>query len=138
MDSDKRKANALFDGEAFEVGSVAEALVGGEEREVLGLLAAEDEGGGELEGVGGTERMDAEETDGAGADFGSRGDFGPLLGHFMQAFPCRMFDVRWQLTIALAADQRGLDFREGTKPHHGPRIHVVLLSSQVGRCLGDE
>ena len=138
MGSDKRKANGLFDGKSFEVGGVAEALVGSEEREVLGLLAAEDEGGGELEGVGGTERMDAEETDGAGADFGSRGDFGPLLGHFMQALPCRMFDVRWQLTTALATDQRGLDFREGTKPHHGPRIRVVLLSSQVGRCLGDE
>ena len=138
MDSDQRKANGLFDREAFEVGRVAEALVRGEECEVLGLLAAEDEGGRELQGIGGTKGMDPEETDGAGADFGSRGDFGPLLGHFMQALPCRMFDVRWQLTIALAADQRGLDFREGTKPHHGPRIRGVVLSSQVGRCLGDD
>ena len=83
MDSDQRKANGLFDREAFEVGRVAEALVGGEEREVLGLLAAEDEGGGELEGVGGTERMDAEETDGAGADFVGRGDFGPVGGQLV-------------------------------------------------------
>ena len=83
MGSDQRKANGLFDGEAFEVGCVAEALVGGEERQVLGLLAAEDEGGGELEGVGGTERMDAEETDGAGADFGSRVDFGPVGGQLV-------------------------------------------------------
>ena len=57
-------------------------MVGGEEWEVLRLLAAEDEGGGELEGVGGAERMDAEETDGAGADFDGRGDFGPLRNNF--------------------------------------------------------
>ena len=83
MGSDKRKANGLFDGKSFEVGGVAEALVGSEEREVLGLLAAEDEGGGELEGVGGTERVDPEETDGAGADFVGRGNFGPVGGQLV-------------------------------------------------------
>lgn len=105
---------------------------------MLGLFSAEDEGGGELESVGGTERVDAEEAHGAGADFGGWNDLGPLIGDFMQALPCRMFDVCWQLTGALATDQRGLDFREGSKPHHGPRIRVVLFSSQVGGCFGDE
>ncbi len=36
------------------------------------LFAAEDDGGGELEGVGVAELMDAEETDGAGSDFVGR------------------------------------------------------------------
>ncbi len=83
MDSDQRKANGLFDREAFEVGRVAEALVRGEECEVLGLLAAEDEGGRELQAIGGTKGVDPEETDGAGADFVGRGDFGPVGGQLV-------------------------------------------------------
>ena len=51
---------------------------------MLGLLAAEDEGGGQLECIGGTERMDTEKTYGAGADFVGRSDFGPMSGQFVE------------------------------------------------------
>jgi hypothetical protein len=42
-----------------------------------------------------------------------------------------MFDVRGQLSIALTTNQRGFDFHERSKPHHGPRVCVVLRPSQV-------
>lgn len=95
----------LLDREAFEGGSGPEALVGGEEREMLGLLAAEDEGGGELESVCSAQWVDTEETDGAGADFVGRGDFGPLHGDFRQAFAGCGFLRSGQLSITLPANQ---------------------------------
>ena len=91
---DTRSPAPLFDGKAFKGCGVAEALIGGEEREMLRLFPAKDESGGELEGVGRAELMDAEETDGTGADFIVGNDLGPLLGNFDKSLPCRIFDVR--------------------------------------------
>ena len=72
---------------------------------MLWLFPAEDECGRELEGVGCAQLMDAEKADGAGADFFGWNDLGPLLSDFSQALPCRMFDVRGQLAVALTANQ---------------------------------
>ena len=71
---------------------------------MLGLFAAEDESGGELEGVRGAKWVDAEEADGTGADFVGRRDFGPLHGDFGQAFAGCGFIGYGQLSISLAAD----------------------------------
>ena len=95
----------LFDREAFQECGVAEALIGGEEREVLWLFPAEDEGGGELEGVGCAELMDAEEADGAGADFIGWNDLGPMNGQFVEMTVGPEFEITGQFTGAFAPCQ---------------------------------
>lgn len=105
-------------GKAFERCGVSEALVGGEEREMLRLFAAEDEGGGELEGVGGAERVDAEEADGAGADFGGWCDFGPVGGELVEVTAGAEFGVGGQFTRAFASGERRFHFSQGAKPNN--------------------
>ena len=115
---DTRSPAPLFDAKAFERRGIPEALVGGEEREMLGLFSAEDEGGCELEGVGGAELMDAEETDSAGADFVGGRDFGPVGGQFVEVTAGAEFGVEGQFTRAFASGERRFHFSQGAKPNN--------------------
>ena len=80
-------------------------MVGGEERKMFWLFAAEDESCSELEGVGCAELMDAEEADGAGADFIGWNNLGPMNGQFVEMTAGPEFQIAKQFTGAFAPCQ---------------------------------
>jgi hypothetical protein len=128
----RRLGNTI--GEKGEAGTgygVSQAIVEADERTALGLFAAPDQGGGELKGVGGPQRMSDQGLFGKGAQSGGWLRLRPYFVQVIQEPTRRCFTFGEERTLPGAAGDRrdALDAR--CPPGHHPRV----LFKQPAQCV---